>query len=172
MCSRYSTVRALYLSICSICWAWMMHVRHIVMINRKSSWKRRGCSSLTHHPLVGTQKCKLLCPLSRTWRLSTILVLLLHYGDFRWYTGQCSLFGRCPLLGESTVVYYCSFCWTVSTSSILSFYYHHVTDMSRGQLDCQVIFIVIIFTPAFHCDGHKHIISTLSTQGTGRRRCL
>ena len=51
-----TVVLGLYSSVCSICWAWMMHVHimHAYTINRKSSWKRHCRSSSAHRPLVGT----------------------------------------------------------------------------------------------------------------------
>ena len=39
--------------------------------------------------------------------------------------------------------------------------YHHVTDMSGGQPTLSLpwinIIFIVMFTPAFHCNSHKHI---------------
>ena len=73
----------------------------------------KGCGQYNHtHCLLIERSfacncitwCKLLYPLSRTWRLSAIIqVLLLHYiyGDFSQCMQQCSYFGRSPFLGVS-----------------------------------------------------------------------
>ena len=100
-----TVVLGLYSNVCSICWAWMMHVHfmHACMINRKSSWKRRGRSSPAHRPLVRT--------------LSTCISTLcasyhVCYPELR----GCPLFGCCYCtlyIMETSVGAYGSVCYSV-----------------------------------------------------------